>query len=67
VLGAAAGTLGAIQAVEAIKVLLNIGVGFEQRLLVYNGLEGTFRVIGRAKDPACALCGPGASIADVTD
>ena len=67
VLGAAAGTLGAIQAVEAIKVLLNVGMGFEQRLLVYNGLEGTFRVIGRAKDPACVLCGPRANITDVTD
>ncbi|MBM4017550.1 MAG: HesA/MoeB/ThiF family protein [Planctomycetes bacterium] len=67
VLGAAAGVLGAMQAVEAIKVLLGIGHGFERRLLVYDALAGKVRIANRVKDPACALCGPKATIADVVE
>ena len=67
VLGAAVGVLGSLQAVEAIKVLLGIGHGFERRLFVYNALEGKAQVLQRVKDPACALCGPKATITDVLE
>lgn len=53
ILGAVAGALGALQAVEAIKVLLGIGDNFAHRLLVYDGLAGTFRTVRRTRDPAC--------------
>jgi len=56
ILGAVAGVLGTLQAVEAIKVLLGIGHNLAHRMLVYDGLEGTFRTIRRTRDPKCR-CG----------
>ena len=57
ILGAVAGTLGALQAVEAVKILLGLGENFAHRLLVYDGLAGTFRTVRRTRDPACPVCG----------
>jgi molybdopterin/thiamine biosynthesis adenylyltransferase len=57
ILGAAAGVLGALEAAEAVKVLLGIGRNLAHALLVYDGLAGTFRLLNRARDPACPACG----------
>jgi adenylyltransferase/sulfurtransferase len=57
ILGAVAGVMGTLQAAEAIKIILGIGRNMAHRLLVYNGLEGTFRTVRRTRDPACPLCG----------
>jgi molybdopterin/thiamine biosynthesis adenylyltransferase len=59
ILGAVAGAMGTLQAIEAIKVLLGIGRNFAHRLLIYDGLEGTFRTVRRTRDPACPVCGAG--------
>jgi len=67
VFGPAVGVLGTLQAVEAVKVLLGVGCGFERRLFVYDALKGRFRVIDRMADPACALCGPRPTITDVVE
>jgi len=67
VFGPAVGVLGTLQAAEAVKVLLGIGYGFERRLFVFDALKGRFRVLDRVADPACALCGPGATITDVVE
>ena len=67
VLGPAVGVMATLQAVEAVKVLLGIGYGFEQRLVVYDAFKGRFRVMDRVADPACALCGPRATITDVVE
>ncbi len=65
VLGALAGTLGALQATEVIKELLGIGESLAGRLLLYDSLAASFRMITLKADPACRLCGPQASIRDV--
>ncbi len=65
VLGALAGTLGAMQATEVIKELLGIGDSLSGALLLYDALGATFRKIKVKADPACALCGPQATIADL--
>ena len=57
ILGAVAGVLGTLQAVEAIKILARIGHNMAHRLLVYDGLEGTFRMVRRTRDPECPMCG----------
>jgi len=57
VLGALAGTMGILQASEAIKEILGIGETLADRLLIYDALEMKFRKVGRPKDPACHLCG----------
>jgi len=59
ILGAVAGMLGAMQAVEAVKVLLGAGRPLARELLIYDGLSGTFRTVRRAVDPACPTCGGG--------
>ncbi len=65
VLGALAGTLGAMQATEVIKELLGIGDSLSGSLLLYDALGTTFRKIKAKADPACPLCGPQATITDL--
>jgi adenylyltransferase/sulfurtransferase len=65
VLGALAGTMGILQASEAIKEILGIGETLADRLLIYDALEMKFRKVGRPKDPACRLCGPAPTITNL--
>jgi len=62
VLGALAGIIGALQAAEALKLLLEIGEPLAGRLLLVDALNGHFREIGFRRDADCALCGARASI-----
>ncbi len=57
VLGVLPGIIGAIQAVEAIKLLLGLGEPLIGRLLAYDALEQTFRTFKIRRDPDCAVCG----------
>lgn len=66
VLGAVAGVMGTLQAVEVIKEILAIGRSMAGRLLIYHALDAAFRTIRVLPDPACALCGPTASIRDLS-
>ncbi len=66
VLGALAGTLGALQATEVIKELVGIGESLSGALLLYDALGATFRKIKLKADPACLLCGPRATIKDLS-
>ncbi len=65
VLGALAGTLGALQATEVVKELLGIGESMAGRILLYDSLAASFRTVNVTADPACALCGPQAVIRDL--
>ncbi len=62
VLGALAGAMGTLQAVEVVKELLGIGQSMSGRLLLYEALGATFHTITVKADPACRLCGPQATI-----
>lgn len=57
VLGALAGTMGSLQAVEVLKELLGIGDSLSGRLLLYAALETSFRTVKVRRDPDCPLCG----------
>jgi adenylyltransferase/sulfurtransferase len=59
-LGVLPGTLGAIQAAEALKLVLGIGDPLIGRLLVVDALAMSFRTIRIEKDASCAVCGAGA-------
>jgi len=65
VLGAMAGTMGSLQAVEVLKELLGIGESLSGSLLIVDGLATAFRKVRLPRDPACALCGPNATIHDL--
>jgi molybdopterin-synthase adenylyltransferase len=66
VLGVLAGTMGVLQASEAIKEILGIGETIADKLLIYDALDMKFRKVGRPKDPACPLCGPNPKIKDLS-
>ena len=56
VLGAVAGVLGTLAAMEALKELLQIGESLAGRLILYDGLSGRFRTVSLPADPACKEC-----------
>lgn len=62
VLGVLPGIVGSIQALEAIKLLLDLGDPLRGRLLAYDALEQSFRTFKVRRDPACPACGPDAKI-----
>jgi molybdopterin/thiamine biosynthesis adenylyltransferase len=51
ILGAVAGVMGTLQAVEVLKELLGIGEGLVGRLLLYDALQARFSTIAYAWDP----------------
>jgi adenylyltransferase/sulfurtransferase len=65
VLGVLAGTIGVLQASEAIKEILSLGETLADKLLLYDALEMTFRKVSRPKDPDCPLCGKNPTITDL--
>jgi len=62
VLGAAAGVMGTLQALEVLKEIAGTGESMAGRLLIYEALETRFRTITLRPDPACKLCGENPSI-----
>jgi molybdopterin/thiamine biosynthesis adenylyltransferase/rhodanese-related sulfurtransferase len=62
VLGVLPGIVGSIQALEAIKLLLDLGDPLRGRLLAYDALEQSFRTFKVRRDPQCPACGKGAEI-----
>ena len=67
VLGVLAGTIGVLQANEAIKEILGIGETLANRLVLYDALDMTFRNVKRPKAPDCPLCGPTPSIKTIEE
>jgi adenylyltransferase/sulfurtransferase len=51
------GIIGAVQALEAIKLLCGIGETLASRLLVLDGLRMQWRELQLRADPACRVCG----------
>lgn len=60
VLGVMPGTLGLLQAVETIKILLGIGEPIVGRMLHYDALSGHFTEMKARKNPNCRYCAEGA-------
>ncbi|MDX8410701.1 MAG: molybdopterin-synthase adenylyltransferase MoeB [Mariprofundaceae bacterium] len=65
ILGALAGAVGTIQAVEAIKELLGIGESLSGRLMTFDAMRMEWRKLKLRKDPQCPLCGEQATITDL--
>ncbi|GAB4505686.1 MAG: molybdopterin-synthase adenylyltransferase MoeB [Anaerolineales bacterium] len=67
VLGVLPGVIGAIQATEALKMLLGIGEPLIGKLLLYNALDMSFDFVKLKKNPRCRICGPEADIQELID
>ena len=57
ILGAVAGVMGTLQAVEVLKERLGLGDSLDGTLLIYDALGARFHRIRIAKDPQCPTCG----------
>jgi sulfur-carrier protein adenylyltransferase/sulfurtransferase len=67
VLGILPGTVGAMQATEAIKLILGIGDSMIGRLLLYDALNMEFTEVKLRKNPTCPVCGPNPTITELID
>lgn len=67
VLGAVAGVIGSLQAVEVIKIITGCGKTLSGRLLAVDALTMSFREVTYTADPACRVCGPQAATASSAD
>ena len=66
ILGAVAGVMGSLQATEVLKEIIGIGDGMAGRLLIYDALDLSTRMVKVKPDPGCALCSDQATITTVT-
>jgi len=51
------GMVGAIQAMEAIKLIVGTGNSLSGRLLIVDASAAEWRTVKVSKDPACKVCG----------
>ncbi|MDB5418726.1 MAG: molybdopterin biosynthesis protein [Phenylobacterium sp.] len=57
VVGALAGVIGSMMALEAIKLMTGAGEPLSGRLMIYDALAGETRTVRVAADPECPVCG----------
>ena len=67
VLGILPGTIGLIQATEAVKLILGIGEPLVGRLLLFDALGMRFRELKLRKNPECPICGDHRTITKLID
>lgn len=67
VLGVLPGTIGTIQATEALKLILGIGQPLIGRLMLYDALDMSFEYVKLRKNPHCKICGEEPEITELID
>jgi len=67
VLGILPGTVGALQATEAIKLILGIGESMIGRLLLYDALNMEFTEVKLRKNPNCPVCSEHPTLTELID
>jgi adenylyltransferase/sulfurtransferase len=67
VLGVLPGLVGTLQALEAMKLVLDVGEPLVGRLLLVDGLRVRFRELQLRKDPACPVCGEHPTVRELID
>jgi adenylyltransferase/sulfurtransferase len=67
VLGVLPGIVGNVQAIETIKVLLDIGEPLIGHLLLFNALNMEFKKLKLRQDPECPICGEKPTIHELID
>jgi molybdopterin/thiamine biosynthesis adenylyltransferase len=59
VIGALAGVIGSMMALETVKLITGAGEALTGRLLIYDALAAESRTVRVGADPACPACGVG--------
>jgi adenylyltransferase/sulfurtransferase len=62
ILGAVAGTLGTVQATEALKYILGTGALLQDRLMKLDAREMRFTTLNIKRNPVCKICGTAPAI-----
>jgi molybdopterin/thiamine biosynthesis adenylyltransferase len=66
VIGALAGVVGSLMALEAVKLITGAGQSLTGRLLIYDALAGEARTVRLPADPQCPVCGAPQSMPGIT-
>ncbi len=67
VLGALAGHMGTMQAIEAVKILLGIGEPLAGRLVLFDALAGDYQTLRWQRNSECPVCGDHPTITELID
>jgi len=68
VVGAAVGVIGALQALEAVKLITGAGEPLVGRMLMFDGLSATFRTVELPpRGDGCAVCSERPTVTELTD
>ena len=67
VLGILPGTIGAMQATEAVKLILGVGESMIGRLMLYDALNMETTEVQLRKNPSCPVCGENPTITELID
>jgi adenylyltransferase/sulfurtransferase len=67
VFGVLPGTVGTLQATEAIKLILGIGESLVGSLLLFDALDMSFQSVKLRKNPACKVCGSQPTVTELVD
>jgi adenylyltransferase/sulfurtransferase len=67
VFGVLPGTIGTLQATEALKLILGIGELLIGRLMLYNALDMSFEFVKLRKNPHCKVCGENPTVTELID
>jgi adenylyltransferase/sulfurtransferase len=67
VLGILPGIIGSLQALEAIKIIIEEGDILTGRLLLFDALKFKFRELRLRKNPDCPICGENPTIHELID
>ncbi len=67
VFGVLPGIIGSMMAFESIKYVLGIGEPLIGKLLIFEGMDMTFRKVNLRRNPACPLCGDQPTVKGLID
>ena len=67
VFGVLPGIIGSMMAFETIKYVLGIGESMVGKLLIFEGMDTSFRKVNLRRNPACPLCGDNPTVTGLID
>ena len=67
VLGVLPGTIGTLQATEALKLIVGIGTPMIGKLMLYDALDMSFTFVKLRKNPNCKVCSPNPEVTHLID
>jgi adenylyltransferase/sulfurtransferase len=67
ILGAVAGVMGSLQALEGLKIILRFGVLTSGKIVLFDAMDSEFKTVRLSSDPACPLCGASPAITELKE